>query len=68
MQKILKPEQITSFYHDEAVNQQVLHFRKLVLIDNIDAGKVVVDIGGGVRLFRTRIVRRVGAPGACDRH
>ena len=47
MQKVLAPEQIKSFYHEEAVSRQVLHFRKLVLIDDIGAGKVVVDIGGG---------------------
>jgi hypothetical protein len=50
MQKTLNAEQISAFYHDVFVQQQVEHFKSIAL-PSIEVGKVVVDIGGGCGYF-----------------
>ena len=44
MQKKLNNQQIAAFYNDVFVEQQILHFRKII---SRDFSKVIVDVGGG---------------------
>lgn len=61
MQKTLNAEQVAAFYHDGFVRQQVEHFKKIAL-PSIEAGKVVVDIGGGCGYFASAIKRELNIP------
>lgn len=54
MQKTLNAEQVSAFYHDTFVQQQVEHFIKIAL-PGIEVGKVVVDIGGGCGYFASAV-------------
>ena len=58
MQKILNSEQISAFYHDEFVRQQVNHFKTIALSSGKD-GDFVVDIGGGCGYFAGAIKREL---------
>ena len=59
MQIILNEEQISSFYHDEFVEQQVMHFKEIA-IKNIETGKAIVDIGGGCGFFAQALKEKCG--------
>ena len=61
MQKILNAEQVAAFYHDEFVQQQVDHFKKIAL-HAVEPGKVVVDIGGGCGYFASVIKSELDIP------
>ena len=61
MQIILNEEQISSFYHDEFVEQQVMHFKEIA-VKNIEPGKVIVDIGGGCGFFAQALQEECGFP------
>jgi hypothetical protein len=60
MQKILNPEQIEAFYHDQFVQQQVEHFKKIAL-SSFENNRVVVDVGGG-GYFASAIAKELGVP------
>ncbi len=61
MQKILNAEQVSAFYHDLFVQQQVGHFNKIAL-SSVEPGKFVVDVGGGCGYFATAIKKEFGIP------
>lgn len=61
MQKKLNPEQVSAFYHDAFVSQQVDHFRKIAL-DSVKTGAIVVDIGGGCGYFADAIKQELNFP------
>lgn len=62
MQKILNSEQISAFYHDCFVRQQVEHFTELVGKLDKGKGRVVADVGGGCGYFAHAIQRDLGLP------
>ncbi len=61
MQKTLNVEQVSAFYHDAFVQQQVEHF-KTIALPGINTGKVVVDIGGGCGYFANAIKKDLNIP------
>ncbi len=68
MQMVLKSEQIETFYHDQFVQQQVEHFERISLRNSESnrVNRVIVDVGGGVRVFRERNCQ--GIQSACSSH
>jgi hypothetical protein len=56
MQKILAADQVAAFYHDGFVQQQVEHFKSIVL-PTLNKEKVVVDVGGGCGYFASAIAQ-----------
>lgn len=61
MQRTLNSEQVSAFYHDQFVQQQVEHFRKIAL-PNLHKDKVVVDMGGGCGYFASAIKKEIDIP------
>lgn len=59
-QKLLAPDQLEAFYHDNFVKSQVTDFMALTRALINPSSDVMVDIGGGLdisqRLFRMRLV------------
>lgn len=55
-QKILSPDQVAAFYHDEFVESQVHDFVRLILADNPAPG-LIADIGGGCGYFADELSR-----------
>jgi len=55
----LDPLQLTEFYHDEFVKDQVAEFRALV--GPLVPGARVVDLGGGIGHFASALARETGA-------
>lgn len=68
MQRTLGAEQVAAFYHSEFVQQQVEHFKRLLPEQPVQSNQVVLDIGGGGRLFRARTQARAWRSGASDRY
>jgi hypothetical protein len=60
MQKILNADQISEFYHDGFVQQQMEHFKKLITHCKTLTGRVVTDIGGGCGYFAQVVHRELG--------
>ena len=59
MQKTLSPDQIEAFYHDHFVASQVEHFTALT---RPEAGRTIVDVGGGCGFFAEGLERLTGWP------
>ena len=55
----LDASQLTEFYHDEFVRDQVAEFRALV--GPLAPGARVVDLGGGIGHFASALARETGA-------
>lgn len=54
MQKKLTADQVSAFYHDEFVSQQIDHFEKIALPSLVE-NKFVVDVGGGCGFFSSAL-------------
>ena len=61
-QKLLKPDQLEAFYHDNFVKSQVADFIALTRSLLNPSFKVIVDIGGGVGYFAKAIQNAMGLP------
>lgn len=58
MQKVLESQQISAFYHDNFVQEQVKHFTEIAQ-PALAAEAVVVDIGGGCGYFANAISKEL---------
>jgi hypothetical protein len=58
MQKTLSGEQVSEFYHDNFVADQVASFAQLVG-PSINAGSVIADVGGGCGFFGRGLASRL---------
>lgn len=58
-QKVLSPNQVSAFYHDDFVESQVRDFSQLILSKDDKVG-IVVDIGGGCGYFAESLIRDHG--------
>lgn len=54
MQKQLTADQVSAFYHDEFVSQQIDHF-KTIALPSLNENKFVVDVGGGCGFFSSAL-------------
>lgn len=61
MQKYLNNNQISAFYHDKFVTQQLDHFKRLAYLKLPD-GSTVVDVGGGCGHFAIAIAKCLKVP------
>lgn len=61
MQKALNADQLTAFYHDEFVREQVDHFIRIAL-PSVEKGKYVVDMGGGRGYFAGALKYELNIP------
>jgi hypothetical protein len=59
MQRVLSANQLGSFYHSQFVSDQIDHFTSLI---GSEAGRLVLDIGGGVGFFAQGLHERLGLP------
>ena len=61
-QKLLAPDQLEAFYHDNFVKSQVTDFMALTRALINPSSDVMVDIGGGVGYFAKAVQNAIGLP------
>jgi hypothetical protein len=62
MQKVLTPEQLSVFYHNHFVSDQIQAFKVCFYDANEQIDGTIIDIGGGVGYFADAVKREFGYP------
>ena len=60
MQKILDTSQLSKFYHNEFVEDQVRDFKSFFMATNNSIAGVIADVGGGCGYFASAVRHDLG--------